>query len=64
MDLVYPQKFAYQCIAFDFSWELCNTQEKSETKGMHFFVGGEGGGGGGLNKVHYGLGENNQWRYY
>ena len=55
MDLVYPQKFAYQCIAFDFSWELCNTQEKSETKGMHFFV-----GGGGLNKVHYGLGENNQ----
>ena len=43
MDLVYPQKFAYQCIAFDFSWEVCNTQEKSETKGMHFLVGGGGG---------------------
>ena len=46
MNLVYPEKFAYQCIAFDFSWEVCNTQEKLETKGMHFFfVAGAGGGG-------------------
>ena len=43
-------------IAFDLSWDDCNTQEKMETTVMYFFCGGGGGGGEGINKVHCGHG--------
>ena len=45
----------------DFSWDFCNTQEKLETIVMQFFLGGGGGGWGqGVNKVYYGLCENDE----
>ena len=50
-----PPKF-YITIVLDFSWNGLNTQEKLETvvmQNIYFF-----GGGGGVNKVHYGLCEN------
>ena len=56
MHLVFPTKFC-TTIAFDFSWDDC-TQEKLETMFMPFFV---GGGGGGINKVYYGLCENGEF---
>ena len=43
-------------IVFDFSWGDCNTQEKLETMVMLNLS--EGGGGG--NKMHYGLCENGE----
>ena len=61
MHLVYPPKFCIT-VAFDFSWNDWNTQEKLETMFMQFFFfGGKGGGGGrGFNKVQYGLCENGE----
>ena len=48
-------------IVFDFSWDDRYTQEKLETMVMQIFlVSFWGGGGGGLNKVHYGLCENGE----
>ena len=44
MHLVYPPKFCI-AIAFDFSWNDWNTQEKLETMFMQFFFSGAGGGG-------------------
>ena len=38
-------------IVFDFSWDDCNTPEEK----LSFL--GEGGGGRGVNKVHYGFGD-------
>ena len=43
MHLVYPTKFCIT-IAFDFSWDDCNTQEKLETMFMQIFFDGGGGG--------------------
>ena len=54
MHLVYPPKFCI-AIAFYFSWNDWNTQEKLETMFMQFFFSGAGGGGRGVNKVQYGL---------
>ena len=48
MLLVFPAKFCI-AIVFDFSSNDCNTQEKLETTMMQNW------GGGGVNKVHYGL---------
>ena len=53
--LVYPPKFCIT-IAFDFSWNDWNTQEKLEKMFMQFFF----GRGGGVNKVQYGLCENGE----
>ena len=49
-----PQK---QCITivFDFSWDYCNTQERLETMVIMQLYWGEG-----VNKVHYGLCENDE----
>ena len=44
MHLVYFPKFCI-AIAFDFSWNDWNTQEKLETMFMQFFFSGAGGGG-------------------
>ena len=44
MHLVYPPKFCI-AIAFDFSCNDWNTQEKLETMFMQFFFSGAGGGG-------------------
>ena len=54
MHLVYPPKFCIT-VAFDFSCNDWNTQEKLETMFMQFFFSGTGGGGRGVNKVQYGL---------
>ena len=54
--LVYPPKFCMN-IAFDLSWNDCNTQEKVETMVTYFFW---GGGGKGVIKVHCGLGKNGE----
>ena len=54
MLLVFPAKFCI-AIVFDFSSNDCNTQEKLETTMMQNW-----GGGGGVNKVHYGLYENGE----
>ena len=43
-------------IVLDFSWDHCNTQEKLETMVMQNL-----GGGGGVNKLHYGLYEGTEW---
>ena len=43
----------------DFSWDDCNAQEGLETTVTVCKI--EGGGGGGLNKVHHGSGENDQY---
>ena len=40
----------------DFSWDHCNTQEKLETMVMQNL-----GGGGAVNKLHYGLYEGSEW---
>ena len=53
MLLVFPAKFCI-AIVFDFSSNDCNTQEKLETTMMQNW------GGGGVNKVHYGLYENGE----
>ena len=53
MLLVFPAKFCI-AIVFDFSSNDCNTQEKLETTMMQTW------GGGGVNKVHYGLYENGE----
>ena len=51
MHLVWPPKFCLS-IVFNFSWDGCNTQEKSKTNFMQFFIylfffgGGVGGGRG------------------
>ena len=57
MHLVYFPKFCI-AIAFDFSWNDWNTQEKLETMIMQFW--GVGGREGGVNKVQYGLCENGE----
>ena len=59
MHLVYFPKFCI-AIAFDFSWNDWNTQEKLETMFMQFFFWGAGGGERGVNKVQYGLCENGE----
>ena len=67
-----PTKKKKNCriIVFDFSWDDCNTQEKLATSLckiylliiiviitiITFLF-----GGGGINKVHYGLCENGEW---
>ena len=54
-----PPKKKNCCItvAFDFSsWDDCNIQEKLETMVIQMFFCGAGG----LNKMHYGLCENNE----
>ena len=56
MHLVYPPKFC-TTVAFDFSWNDWNSQEKLETMIMQF---GGGGGEGGVNKVQYGLCKNGE----
>ena len=53
MLLVFPAKFCI-AIVFDFSSNDCNTQEKLETTMTQNW------GGGGVNKVHYGLYENGE----
>ena len=53
MHLVYPAKLCI-AIVFDFSWNDCNTREKLETTVMQ----PREGGGGVVNRVHYGLCEN------
>ena len=58
MHLVYFPKFCI-AIAFDFSWNDWNTQEKLKTMFMQFFFFGVGGGRG-VNKVQYGLCENGE----
>ena len=45
MHLVYPPKFCMN-IAFDLSWDDCNTREKMETIVLYFFLSGERGGEG------------------
>ena len=54
MHLVYPPQFRIT-IAFDFSWDDSNTQGKLEIMVMHNFSGGGGG-----DKVHYGLRKNSE----
>ena len=48
----------------DFYWDFCNTQAKLKTIVIQFFFfgAGRGGGVGGqeVNKVHYGLCENDE----
>ena len=49
----------------DFSWDFCNTQAKLKTIVVQFFFSFWCGGGGGVggqevNKVHYGLCENDE----
>ena len=44
----------------DLSWDFCNTQEKLETIVIQFFFLGGGGRGMEVNKVHYGLCENDE----
>ena len=56
MHLVHPPQFCIT-IAFDFSWDDSNTQRKLEIMVMHNF---SGGGGGGEDKVHYGLRKNSE----
>ena len=46
-------------ILSNFSWVLQSSQEKSKTVVNQFLFWGAGGGGG--NKVHYGLCENGEW---
>ena len=48
-----PPKVCISVHCLRFLWEVCNTQEKLETKGMEFFFFFFFGGGGELNKVHY-----------
>ena len=55
-----PPKF-WKSIALDFSWDVCNTQEKLETMVSLNFYGG-GGGEGRVNKVHYSLCESSEYR--
>ena len=55
IQLVCPPKFC-QSIVFYFSWDHCNTQEKSKTKVIQievFFFGGGGSGGGGQQGVFW-----------
>ena len=61
MHLVYP-RVKKNCITIvsNFSWVLQSSLEKSKTMVMQFFLVG-GWGGGGENKVHYGLCENGEW---
>ena len=54
MHLVYPLKFCIS-VVFDFSWDDCNTKEKLETT-----VAQNLGGGGGVNKMYYGVCENGE----
>ena len=56
-----PFKFCIT-IVFDFSWDEGNTREKLKTIVIYYafiylciFFGGGWGGGGNINKVHYGL---------
>ena len=59
MFLVYPPNCCIK-IVLDISWDDCNTQEKLETRVMQIsFLGGRGGGG--VNKVLYGLGESSEF---
>ena len=61
MYLVYLPTFCIT-IALDFSWDDCNIREKLETRVMQmFFLAGRGGGGGGVNKVPYGLCESSEF---
>ena len=46
-------------IVFDFSWDDCTTHEKFEMMVMQIFF-RVGSGGGGANKIHYGLCENGE----
>ena len=48
-------------IVLDFSWDNCNTKEKLETRVMQFFLFLFFLGGGGVNKVHYGLCESSEF---
>ena len=50
LHLVYPPKFCMN-IAFDLSWDDCNTQEKMETMVTYFFLGGGKGGRGYLRCI-------------
>ena len=56
MHHVYPAKLCI-AIAFDFSWNDCNTREKLKTTVMQNLG---GGGVGGVNMVHCGLLENGE----
>ena len=49
MHLVYPLKFCIS-VVFDFYWDDCNTKEKLET-----MVTQNLGGGGGVNKMYFGV---------
>ena len=63
MHLVYLLKFCLT-IVFDFSQDnCCNSEGKPETMIMQdvFFLRGRGGGGQGVNKVHYGTCENGEY---
>ena len=53
MHLVYPPKF-YITIVSSFSWVSLSSQEKSKTMVMQNVWG--------VNKVHYGVGENGQYQ--
>ena len=48
-----PKKFC-KTVVLDFPWDNCNTKEKLETMVMQNL------GGGGVNKVHYGLCESSE----
>ena len=52
-----PSQKKHCCITivFDFSWDDCNTQERLETMVIQLL------GGGGVDKVYYGLCENGQF---
>ena len=54
MHLFYPLKFCTS-VVFDFSWDDCNTKEKLETTVTQNL-----GGGGGVNKMYYGVCDNGE----
>ena len=58
VDGQYPSKFCITLV-FNFSLVLYSSQEKSKTVAMKKKK-KLGRGGGGLNKVHFGLGENGE----
>ena len=50
----------FTLVLFLTSWDNCDTQEKLATMVMPIFFCGGGGGGVGVNKVHYGLCEDGE----
>ena len=61
--LLWVEIFGFLTWHGDFSWDFSNTQAKLKTIVVQFFflvVGGWGAEGQGVNKVHYGICENDE----